>query len=1265
MQNFLKISRSGSNITVKWPATLSDYTLEYADTLASPDWIDVTSGIIIDGADKSFTDTSPNARYYRLTRPAGLFGEYFNNKDLIGIPTFTRFDAFVDFTWGATSPHPSIPVSQFSVRWSGRIQPVQTGDYTFYTSVDDGVRLWLDGVKIIDDWVAPALIERTSAPLPLTAGQKYNLLLEYYEGNGDARASLKWAGPGIAKSVIPAVSFHPTGGPGLPLAPSNPLATPVSPTRIDLDWTDNSNNEDGFKILRRVSGGEFGPPIQVPANTRHYESNGLLPGTTYIHRLYAFNSVRESELTSEARASTPQVPAPNAPTNFIPTVTASGGVNLSWTDNADNETSYKIQRRVSGGSFGTPVVLTAGETTFADSGHTAGLLYIYQVWASNGGGDSAFAEVRVTAGPPTAPITLTATVSSATNITLTWLDSSNNESGFEVERKLFTDAGYTRVAQPGINVLTATNSASSGSTYIYRVRAINNAGASPYGNEFTITAGIPAVPASLLGSVPAAGEVDLAWGDASNNENGFKIERRVSGGSVWTLVNNTAQNATTYRDAALDPNLTYIYNVTAFNGAGNSTTFATYRIKAGVPEIPTGLTVVATSSTNVTVTWTDNCTAETLFKLDRRNPDGTIVRLADLPAGTTTFADTNLSGRATYGYLIKAYNLAGNSPSSSEVAVVMPAPPANPNIPNLNTTAATVFSKAYPGFMDIEIYQQNGRYYVRDKITAAQYTDPRPRRYYYVDMENVGPSLAQGYPLPERGGIYQIICKRWGNGADQWQRPNQEAAVQWVIKPGPLGVAGETYIPTTFTFDTNDWRDQHTTRLPAFQPIVGKVSPTYRYNVSQTWEDILNHGATHTAMGLGPGGHAKLLSTDGNPFNEMGEQGFINLTQQQIKTYAAGMAPGAFLYTDYEKQVGQNGTSTYWSIDLPDVRILQNYYVFFEELNRLVPTRMSGDYYRPLHWTNSFYKEGVATPLDPEFAATVADPNSGTEPAYRNFTHTDGQVRSLSSVVKAYNIDWYLKENIYPDKRRAAIYQIYSGLFDTINTKLIVPSSASLIGFGWWGTDGDIPYKQYLRLNGGWLSYYGRIQQSAWWIMTATYIGHLFGDGFHLWHDQAPETNDRTQHAADYGTGPIVWEPDVAGTPSPAVLGVNGPHYPREPRFNVIYSKLAEYRLKQYETFLTKPRSVVKYSLNVGITWISAIGNERNDLLQKTENKHPICFKWDNGDQVMVFLSWPFATQNEWTIRLEISPGVTRDVTMHKQWPMLRVFSKSNPNFGL
>ena len=75
---------------------------------------------------------------------------------------------------------------------------------------------------------------------------------------------------------------------------------------------------------------------------------------------------------------------------------------------------------------------------------------------------------------------------------------------------------------------------------------------------------------------------------------------------------------------------------------------------------------------------------------------------------------------------------------------------------------------------------------------------------------------------------------------------------------------------------------------------------------------------------------------------------------------------------------------------------------------------------------------------------------------------------------------------------------------------------------------------------------------------------------------------------------------------------------------------------------------------------------EPHYTLEKAEQKLPLCFKWDDGgDLVMVFLTWPFADSPEWNVILKIAPGQERGVKMHRQWPMLRVFSKSDPNYGL
>jgi hypothetical protein len=70
-------------------------------------------------------------------------------------------------------------------------------------------------------------------------------------------------------------------------------------------------------------------------------------------------------------------------------------------------------------------------------------------------------------------------------------------------------------------------------------------------------------------------------------------------------------------------------------------------------------------------------------------------------------------------------------------------------------------------------------------------------------MEHIGPSHEDGYPLPELGGIYQVQCKRWREGKDQWDLQDPDVAMKWVIKPEPLGVAGELFIQAIREFSNH------------------------------------------------------------------------------------------------------------------------------------------------------------------------------------------------------------------------------------------------------------------------------------------------------------------------------------------------------------------------------------------------------------------------------------------------------------------------------
>jgi len=78
-----------------------------------------------------------------------------------------------------------------------------TGTHTFYTQSDDGVRLWINGVLLIDNWTDHPPTENSNT-LFLTAGQAYDIKMEFYENIGGALAQLRWSAPGLAKEVVPA-----------------------------------------------------------------------------------------------------------------------------------------------------------------------------------------------------------------------------------------------------------------------------------------------------------------------------------------------------------------------------------------------------------------------------------------------------------------------------------------------------------------------------------------------------------------------------------------------------------------------------------------------------------------------------------------------------------------------------------------------------------------------------------------------------------------------------------------------------------------------------------------------------------------------------------------------------------------------------------------------------------------------------------------------------------------------------------------------------
>jgi RHS repeat-associated protein len=170
----------------------------------------------------------------QVLQAPGLKAEYFDDESLQMLVT-TRVDPQVNFEWHYGRPAGTALSGDdtFSVRWTGTVTAPATGVYTFTTSTDDGIRLWVGGQNVIDNWnYQNDLDPFSSGTVSLVAGQPYALVMEYFEGPGLAHAQLFWEYPGQAQAIVPASAFSHEDGPSVAGVP------PLAPTGVPTDFAD-------------------------------------------------------------------------------------------------------------------------------------------------------------------------------------------------------------------------------------------------------------------------------------------------------------------------------------------------------------------------------------------------------------------------------------------------------------------------------------------------------------------------------------------------------------------------------------------------------------------------------------------------------------------------------------------------------------------------------------------------------------------------------------------------------------------------------------------------------------------------------------------------------------------------------------------------------------------------------------------------------------------------------------------------------------------
>ena len=358
--------------------------------------------------------------------------------------------------------------------------------------------------------------------------------------------------------------------------PGNVSFTVTVPTNVsNLAPKLELRSADGSTLIASAgpSGSNFSASITVSLSTGGsyrlvVQSNGISSGATSTN--YGFNvgpyAVNGTIVTSTTSIS--------PPSGLTATSVNTTRIDLSWVDNASNETGYQVQRSSNGTTWSTIAgTLPANSTTYSDASAAPGSTYYYRVRAFNDSTNSDYSNQATATTVPVAPSNLVGNATSSTRVSLTWGNVSG-ETGYRVERSL-DGSTWSQIGTTGLNVTSyADTTVSPSTTYQYRVEAVNAGGTSDPSNVVTVTTPgtpqPPAAPSNLTATAISRSRVDLAWSDNSNNETGFKIERSVSGGRTWSQVATVRANITAYSDTWVVPHTTYSYRVRAYNTNGNS-----------------------------------------------------------------------------------------------------------------------------------------------------------------------------------------------------------------------------------------------------------------------------------------------------------------------------------------------------------------------------------------------------------------------------------------------------------------------------------------------------------------------------------------------------------------------------------------------------------------------------------------------------------------------------------------------------------------------
>jgi len=404
----------------------------------------------------------------------------------------------------------------------------------------------------------------------------------------------------------------------------------------------------------------------------------------------------------------PNAPLPPAAPTVTMTYSDSGKPKLTW-NAVSGATSYRVFRSESRGS-GYSLLGTTTATSYTNTGAAVGKTYYYRVKAVNSVGTSGYSNIvsgKAKTAAPAAP-SVTAGNSSTGKPQLTWKAVSGAVK-YEVYRSTRQNSGYSLLGTTTATSYVNTG-ASTGTTYYYRVKAVNRNGmASGYSNIVSgkAKAAAPAAPSVTAGN-SSTGKPRLTW-KAVSGAVSYRIYRSESRGTGYSLLGTTS--STSYVNTGAAAGKTYYYRVKAVNRDGMASGYSNIvsgKAKAAAPAAPS-VTAGNSSTGKPRLTW-KAVSGATSYRIYRSESRGTGYSLLGTTS-STSYVNTGAAAGKTYYYRVKAVNRDGMASGYSNIVsgkATLPAPVLNIGL-SVSSGKPMLAWDAVPGATSYRIYRSTSR----------------------------------------------------------------------------------------------------------------------------------------------------------------------------------------------------------------------------------------------------------------------------------------------------------------------------------------------------------------------------------------------------------------------------------------------------------------------------------------------------------------------------------------------------------------------------